>query len=168
MIVFGRVLTGLFGSSYSPVQAVVADGTTPDDRATTFGRVSAAFAVGVIAAPVAASRARLSDGRGNDDRLETIIGPLLLVTPVASLPDHGHQSISLGWLSSLLRPLCRDRVAIKPPARTAQPVAPESSLPAIASHYASHFPIALPRHPARCHRNTRPGPPVCGAESTAP
>ena len=51
MIVFGRVLTGLFGGSFGPAQAAVADITAPDDRAKTFGLVSAAFGVGFIAGP---------------------------------------------------------------------------------------------------------------------
>ena len=51
MIVFGRVLTGLFGGSYGPAQAAVGDITAPDDRAKTFGIVSAAFGVGFIAGP---------------------------------------------------------------------------------------------------------------------
>ena len=51
MIIFGRVLTGLFGGSYGPAQAAVADITSPDDRAKTFGMVSAAFGIGFIAGP---------------------------------------------------------------------------------------------------------------------
>ena len=51
MIIFGRVLTGLFGGSYGPAQAAVADITPPDDRAKTFGLVSAAFGIGFIAGP---------------------------------------------------------------------------------------------------------------------
>ena len=51
MIIFGRVLTGLFGGSYGPAQAAIADITKPDDRAKTFGMVSAAFGIGFIAGP---------------------------------------------------------------------------------------------------------------------
>ena len=51
MVIFGRVLTGLFGGSYGPAQAAVADVTAPEDRAKTFGMVSAAFGVGFIAGP---------------------------------------------------------------------------------------------------------------------
>ena len=51
MIIFGRVLTGLFGGSYGPAQAAVADVTDADDRAKTFGMVSAAFGIGFIAGP---------------------------------------------------------------------------------------------------------------------
>ena len=51
MVIFGRVLTGLFGGSFGPAQAAVADVTAPDDRAKTFGMVSAAFGVGFIAGP---------------------------------------------------------------------------------------------------------------------
>ena len=51
LIVFARVLTGLFGGSYAPAQAAVADITKPEDRAKTFGFVSAAFGVGFIAGP---------------------------------------------------------------------------------------------------------------------
>lgn len=51
MVVFGRVLTGLFGGSYGPAQAAVADITSADDRAKSFGMVSAAFGIGFIAGP---------------------------------------------------------------------------------------------------------------------
>jgi DHA1 family tetracycline resistance protein-like MFS transporter len=51
MVVFGRVLTGIFGGSYGPAQAAVADITAPEDRAKNFGMVSAAFGVGFIAGP---------------------------------------------------------------------------------------------------------------------
>jgi len=51
MVIFGRVLTGLFGGSYGPAQAAVADITSPEDRAKTFGMVSAAFGIGFIAGP---------------------------------------------------------------------------------------------------------------------
>ena len=51
LIVFARVLTGLFGGSYAPAQAAIADITKPEDRAKTFGFVSAAFGVGFIAGP---------------------------------------------------------------------------------------------------------------------
>ena len=51
MVVFGRVLTGLFGGSYGPAQAAVADITRAEDRAKSFGMVSAAFGIGFIAGP---------------------------------------------------------------------------------------------------------------------
>ena len=51
LIVFARVLTGLFGGSFAPAQAAIADITKPEDRAKTFGFVSAAFGVGFIAGP---------------------------------------------------------------------------------------------------------------------
>ncbi len=51
LIVLGRVLTGVFGGSYAPAQAAIADVTGPDDRARNFGLVSAAFGVGFVAGP---------------------------------------------------------------------------------------------------------------------
>ena len=51
VVILGRVLTGLFGGSYGPAQAAVADVTDADDRAKTFGMVSAAFGIGFIAGP---------------------------------------------------------------------------------------------------------------------
>lgn len=51
MVIFGRVLTGLFGGSYGPAQAAVADISSAEDRAKSFGMVSAAFGVGFIAGP---------------------------------------------------------------------------------------------------------------------
>ena len=51
LIFLGRVLSGLFGGSYAPAQAAIADVTSPDQRARNFGLVSAAFGVGFIAGP---------------------------------------------------------------------------------------------------------------------
>jgi MFS transporter, DHA1 family, tetracycline resistance protein len=51
LIFLGRVLSGMFGGSYGPAQAAIADITTPEDRAKTFGFVSAAFGVGFVAGP---------------------------------------------------------------------------------------------------------------------
>jgi DHA1 family tetracycline resistance protein-like MFS transporter len=51
LVFLGRVLSGLFGGSYGPAQASIADITAPEDRAKTFALVSAAFGVGFIAGP---------------------------------------------------------------------------------------------------------------------
>ncbi|HVR90513.1 MAG TPA: MFS transporter [Novosphingobium sp.] len=51
LIFLGRVLSGLFGGSYGPAQAAIADVTTPDERARNFSLVSATFGVGFIAGP---------------------------------------------------------------------------------------------------------------------
>ena len=51
LIVLARVLTGLFGGSFAPAQAAIADMTKPEDRAKRFGLVSAAFGVGFVAGP---------------------------------------------------------------------------------------------------------------------
>lgn len=51
LIIVARVLTGLFGGSYAPAQAAIADVTEPHQRARNFALVSAAFGVGFIAGP---------------------------------------------------------------------------------------------------------------------
>lgn len=51
LIFIGRVLSGAFGGSYAPAQAAIADITAPEDRARTFGLVSAAFGIGFITGP---------------------------------------------------------------------------------------------------------------------
>lgn len=51
LIFCGRVLSGAFGGSYAPAQAAIADTTGPDDRARSFGYVSAAFGVGFVMGP---------------------------------------------------------------------------------------------------------------------
>jgi MFS transporter, DHA1 family, tetracycline resistance protein len=51
LIFIGRVLSGLFGGSYAPAQAAMADITAPEDRAKSFGYVSAAFGVGFVLGP---------------------------------------------------------------------------------------------------------------------
>jgi DHA1 family tetracycline resistance protein-like MFS transporter len=51
LIVLGRVLTGVFGGSYGPAQAAIADVTPAEGRARSFALVSAAFGVGFVAGP---------------------------------------------------------------------------------------------------------------------
>jgi len=51
LIFVGRVLSGAFGGSFAPAQAAIADTTEPQDRAKTFGFVSAAFGVGFVLGP---------------------------------------------------------------------------------------------------------------------
>jgi len=51
LIFVGRVLSGFFGGSYASAQAAVADVTQAEERAKTFGLVSAAFGVGFVAGP---------------------------------------------------------------------------------------------------------------------
>ena len=47
LIFLGRVVSGLLGGSYAPAQAALADITRPEERARSFGLVSAAFGVGL-------------------------------------------------------------------------------------------------------------------------
>lgn len=51
LIFLGRVLSGVFGGSYAPAQAAIADVTPPDQRARRFGLVSAAFGIGFVLGP---------------------------------------------------------------------------------------------------------------------
>lgn len=51
LIFIGRVLSGACGSSYAPAMAAVADITTPEERAKTFGYISAAFGIGFVIGP---------------------------------------------------------------------------------------------------------------------
>lgn len=51
LIFIGRVMSGAFGGSYAPAMAAVADVSTPEDRAKTFGFVSAAFGIGFVLGP---------------------------------------------------------------------------------------------------------------------
>ncbi len=51
LVFFGRVLSGAFGGSYSTAMAAISDITAPDERAKTFGLVSAAFGVGFVLGP---------------------------------------------------------------------------------------------------------------------
>jgi MFS transporter, DHA1 family, tetracycline resistance protein len=51
LVFIGRVLSGTFGGSYSTAMAAIADTTAADDRAKTFGFVSAAFGVGFVLGP---------------------------------------------------------------------------------------------------------------------
>ena len=47
----GRALADLFGSTYGPCQAALADVTPPDQRAKVFGLVGAAFGIGFVVGP---------------------------------------------------------------------------------------------------------------------
>ena len=47
----GRALAGIFGASFGPATAALADISTPDDRAKTFGLISAAFGIGFVVGP---------------------------------------------------------------------------------------------------------------------
>ncbi|UAK26424.1 TCR/Tet family MFS transporter [Sphingomonas nostoxanthinifaciens] len=47
----GRALAGLFGASYGPAGAAMADLSTPDDRARHFGLIGAAFGIGFVVGP---------------------------------------------------------------------------------------------------------------------
>jgi len=51
LVFLGRILSGIFGGSYAPAMAAVADVSTPEDRAKTFGYVSAAFGIGFVLGP---------------------------------------------------------------------------------------------------------------------
>lgn len=51
LIFLGRIISGIFGGSYGPAQAAIADITAPQERAKTFGFVSAAFGVGFVLGP---------------------------------------------------------------------------------------------------------------------
>jgi DHA1 family tetracycline resistance protein-like MFS transporter len=48
---FGRAVAGITGAVYSPAMAYIADVSTPDKRAQSFGLVGAAFGVGFILGP---------------------------------------------------------------------------------------------------------------------
>lgn len=47
----GRLIAGVFGASFSPATAALADITAPEDRAKSFGLVGAAFGLGFIIGP---------------------------------------------------------------------------------------------------------------------
>jgi DHA1 family tetracycline resistance protein-like MFS transporter len=47
----GRALTGMAGAVYAPANAYVADITTPDKRAQSFGMISATFGLGFVLGP---------------------------------------------------------------------------------------------------------------------
>lgn len=51
LLFISRTLSGGFGGSYGAAQAALADTTKPEDRARTFGFVSAAFGVGFVIGP---------------------------------------------------------------------------------------------------------------------
>lgn len=51
LVFLGRTISGVFGGSYSTAMAALADSTPPENRARTFGYVSAAFGVGFVLGP---------------------------------------------------------------------------------------------------------------------
>jgi DHA1 family tetracycline resistance protein-like MFS transporter len=50
-LVLGRVLSGILGASFSTAQAYIADTSTPEKRAQSFGLVGAAFGLGFVIGP---------------------------------------------------------------------------------------------------------------------
>ena len=52
LLFIARIVSGIFGGSFSAAQAAIADVTAPEERARNFGFISAAFGVGFIAGPV--------------------------------------------------------------------------------------------------------------------
>src|SRR5918911_928474 len=50
-LVLGRVVAGLFGATYTPAGAYIADVTPPEKRAANFGLMGVAFGLGFIAGP---------------------------------------------------------------------------------------------------------------------
>ena len=51
LVFIGRTISGIFGGSYAPAQAALADTTAPADRARVFGYVGGAFGIGFIIGP---------------------------------------------------------------------------------------------------------------------
>jgi DHA1 family tetracycline resistance protein-like MFS transporter len=51
----GRALAGLFGASFGPAGAAMADLSTPEERARHFGMIGAAFGVGFVIGPILGS-----------------------------------------------------------------------------------------------------------------
>lgn len=52
LLFLARIISGIFGGSFAPAQAAIADVTAPEERARNFGFVGAAFGVGFIMGPV--------------------------------------------------------------------------------------------------------------------
>src|SRR5579864_3956740 len=50
-LVLGRVVAGIFGATFTPVGAYIADVSPPDKRAANFGLIGIAFGLGFIAGP---------------------------------------------------------------------------------------------------------------------
>src|SRR5919199_3086304 len=50
-LVLGRVVAGIFGATYTPAGAYIADVSPPDKRAANFGLIGVAFGLGFIAGP---------------------------------------------------------------------------------------------------------------------
>jgi DHA1 family tetracycline resistance protein-like MFS transporter len=52
IVIIARALGGIAGANFSIAQAIIADVTTPQDRAKSFGLIGAAFGLGFIAGPL--------------------------------------------------------------------------------------------------------------------
>src|SRR6185503_14045104 len=50
-LVLGRVVAGIFGATFTPVGAYIADVSPPEKRAANFGLIGIAFGLGFIAGP---------------------------------------------------------------------------------------------------------------------
>ena len=52
LLILSRLLSGLGGANVAIAQAIVADGTTPEERTTSMGKIGAAITTGLIGGPV--------------------------------------------------------------------------------------------------------------------
>src|SRR6266511_3072350 len=50
-LVLGRIVAGIFGATFTPVGAYIADVSSPEKRAANFGLIGVAFGLGFIAGP---------------------------------------------------------------------------------------------------------------------
>ncbi|MBV9171655.1 MAG: MFS transporter, partial [Chloroflexi bacterium] len=50
-LVVGRIVAGMFGATFTPVGAYIADVSSPEKRAANFGLIGVAFGLGFIAGP---------------------------------------------------------------------------------------------------------------------
>ena len=111
-LVLGRVVAGVFGATFTPIGAYIADVSPPDKRAANFGLIGVAFGLGFIAGPALGGLLGQSDLRlpfevcAGLTFLNLLFG--LLVMPESLKPEHRRaidwkQTNPIGALSAVWR-----------------------------------------------------------------
>jgi MFS transporter, DHA1 family, tetracycline resistance protein len=111
-LVLGRVVAGVFGATFTPIGAYIADVSPPDKRAANFGLIGVAFGLGFIAGPALGGLLGQSDLRlpfevcAGLTFLNLLFG--VLVMPESLKPEHRRaidwkQTNPIGALSAVWR-----------------------------------------------------------------
>ena len=79
----GRIISGIFGASFSPAMACIADVSKPDKRVQNFGIIGAAFGIGFVIGPAIGGLLGSFGGSSLPTGIGATIWPNMHDTPTA-------------------------------------------------------------------------------------